>query len=385
MLVHWETWTSNLRLCCAHLKHGKEQLVDGTLGKLVEHSHHIFTNWPMATEVKKEAFETRLAEFATSPTIPLAKWLLQISLKLTKDKMGEVRKDSDRRYRTFVEQACTARGASTGRALVKVMVKDKTIMYQQVGDKEALLSGVTIEERQSTRASNWCFGKWATHSCVEHAGLQEAFDKLTLLLKITPMLPKHKLATIRHALLSSSVYAGQGPDHWVLKHWAYLPDEALRQLALIIFMMEQGAVPAQALLVYIGLIPKPAGGERPIGLTAMLYRLALRLRKALVSEWDDKHAGFWDDAVKGSSPLRAAILRSLRVEVSSLLGLEAVGILWDVSAFFDSILLAILTPLALEQGFNPWLLGMAIRTHMGPRAFKEGIFTLLAIGMSPQA
>ena len=59
-----------------------------------------------------------------------------------------------------------------------------------------------------------------------------------------------------------------------------------------------------------------------------------------MSEWDDKRAGFWDDAVKGSSPLRAAILRSLRVEVSALLGLEAVGILWDVSAFFDSISMA---------------------------------------------
>ena len=42
--------------------------------------------------------------------------------------------------------------------------------------------------------------------------------------------------------------------------------------------------------------------------------------------------------------------------------------------FFDSISIAILIPLALEQGFNPWLLGMAIRTHMGPRAFKEGTF-----------
>ena len=84
----------------------------------------------------------------------------------------------------------------------------------------------------------------------------------------------------------------------------------MRQLALIIFRMEQGSVPAQALLVYVRLSPKAAGGERPIGLTAMLYRLALRLRKALVSEWDDKHAGFWDDSVTGSSPLRAAILRS---------------------------------------------------------------------------
>ena len=128
-------------MCNAHLKHGKEQLVDGTLGKLVEDSHHIFTSWPVVTEVKREAFEARLAEFSTSPTLLLAKWLLQISLKLTKDKMGEVRKDSDRRYRAFMEQACTARGASTGHALVKVMVKDKTIMYQQVDDKEALLSG----------------------------------------------------------------------------------------------------------------------------------------------------------------------------------------------------------------------------------------------------
>ena len=124
-LVSWETWASSLRLCSAHLKHGKEHLVDGALAKLAKDSQHILANWPVATEVKKDAFATRMAEFSTSPTLPLAKWLLQISLKLTKDKMGEVKKDSDRRYRTFMEHACTARGASTGHALVKVMVKDK--------------------------------------------------------------------------------------------------------------------------------------------------------------------------------------------------------------------------------------------------------------------
>ena len=136
-------------------------------------------------------------------------------------------------------------------------------------------------------------------------------------------------------------------------------------------------------LFILGLFPNQQAVKDLFGLSAMLYRLALRLRKALVSEWDDKHAGFWDDAVKGSSPLRAAILRSLRVEVSTLLGLEAVGILWDISAFFDSISIAILIPLALEQGFNPWLLGMAIRTHLGPGHSKKG--SLLAPGMSPRA
>ena len=139
--------------------------MDGALAKLAEDSQRILANWPVATEVKRDAFAARVAEFSTSPTIPLAKWLIQISLKLTKDKIGEFRKDSDRRYRTFMEHACTARGASTGHALVKVVVKDKTIMYQHVDDKEALLSGVAIEERQASRADKWCFGKRATHSC----------------------------------------------------------------------------------------------------------------------------------------------------------------------------------------------------------------------------
>ena len=137
-------------------------------------------------------------------------------------------------------------------------------------------------------------------------------------------------------------------------------------------MMENGSIPIQALMVYVGLMPKPAGGERPIGLTAMLYRLIMRLKKVLLSEWDEKFAGFWDDAVKGSSPLRAAILRSLRVEVAKILGYEAIGLLWDISAFFDEVDIALLIPLALDRGFCPWLLGLAVKVHMGPRAFKEG-------------
>ena len=68
------------------------------------------------------------------------------------------------------------------------------------------------------------------------------------------------------------------------------------------------------------------------------------------------------------------MLRSLRVEVSKILGFEAIGILWDISAFYDSIDLALLIPLALERHFNPWLLSLALKVHLGPRAFKEGRF-----------
>ena len=86
-------------------------------------------------------------------------------------------------------------------------------------------------------------------------------------------------------------------------------------------------------------------------------------------------AAFWDDAIRGSSPLRAAALRYLRVEVSKILGFECIGILWDISAFFDSIDLAILIPRALDREFNPWLLSLALKVHLGPRAFKEGRYT----------
>ena len=34
MLVCWDTWTSNLRLCSVHLKHGKEQLMNEALDNL---------------------------------------------------------------------------------------------------------------------------------------------------------------------------------------------------------------------------------------------------------------------------------------------------------------------------------------------------------------
>ena len=166
------------------------------------------------------------------------------------------------------------------------------------------------------------------------------------------------MATLRMVLRACNVSAGQGPDHQVLRHWAF-------------FRMKGSEA---SLLVYVGLMPKPAGGERPIGLTAMLYCLIMRLKKVLLADWDEKFAGFWDDAVKGSSPLRAAILRSLRVEVAKILGFEAVGLLWDISAFFDEVDIAMLIPLALDRGFCPWLLGLAVKVHMGPRAFKEGKF-----------
>ena len=75
-----------------------------------------------------------------------------------------------------------------------------------------------------------------------------------------------------------------------------------------------------------GFIAKPTGGERPIALTAGLYRLFFKIRKPVVARWEEAKAGFWDSAVKGSEALRTAIARAVKNEVCVELGKPAVQI-----------------------------------------------------------
>ena len=115
-------------------------------------------------------------------------------------------------------------------------------------------------------------------------------------------------------LASWPARAGLGVDLWVLQLISSLPDASLRVLLLITQLVEDGQYPMQLLIVFIGLIPKPKGGERPIAITAMLYRLIIKMRLPIIGDWETDNHGFWDSAIKGSSPLRAALARALRLE-----------------------------------------------------------------------
>ena len=95
----------------------------------------------------------------------------------------------------------------------------------------------------------------------------------------------------------------------------------------------------------------------------MLYRVIIKLRRPIIGDWEDQHHGFWDSAVKGSSPLRAALARALRMEAGVAMGFVAVGGLWDVAAFFDSIRLDELITMALEQEFPPQILMLAVKAR----------------------
>jgi hypothetical protein len=224
----------------------------------------------------------------------------------------------------------------------------------------------------NSRIDFWAIGKWASHKNTRRQQVQNAMSKLKAAMLHAAPLPRVKLHELRRVLASWPAKAGLGVDLWVLQMLATLPDNALRMLLQIIQLIEEGHYPMQILVVFIGLLPKPKGGERPIALTAMLYRVVIKLRRPIIGEWEDHHHGFWDSAVKGSSPLRAALARALKMEAGVAMGFVAVGGLWDVAAFFDSIRLDDLITMALEHEFPPQILMLAVNVHSGVRAFREG-------------
>ena len=91
--------------------------------------------------------------------------------------------------------------------------------------------------------------------------LKDMQAKLQAAMEDAEMLPRHKMWQLRSCLSGWPANGGLGVDLWVLKLWANLPDASLRMLLLILSLMEEGNMPMQTLMVLIGLLPKPKGGE----------------------------------------------------------------------------------------------------------------------------
>ena len=80
---------------------------------------------------------------------------------------------------------------------------------------------------------------------------------------------------------------------------------------------------------------------------AMLFRFAMRLYKGMMGQWDEGFHGHWDQAIRNSSCLRAAILRALKIEVGVLEWFDSLAFLWDIASFYDSIRLCDLVRMGL--------------------------------------
>ena len=162
-----------------------------------------------------------------------------------------------------------------------------------------------------------------------------------------------------------------GIDHWETAELRALDEDSAQAIADLLNEVEKHMVwPKQSLSNLIVLMGKNNGGVRPIALMPMLYRLWSKIRRPQVREWEDKTAGPWDAAVRGSSALRAGVLGAFFDELHSLDGDKIAAMLWDMDKFYDSIDIAKLTRCARELGYPMMHLGLGLKMHMASRVLK---------------
>ena len=140
--------------------------------------------------------------------------------------------------------------------------------------------------RQSmvTRICDWGIGKWQVHSDELASDMLEAGQMVRkVCAKPDLELSRHSMRHLTNVLRTSPAKAGLGVDLWILRLFAALPIEGLKVLLSLVHLVQQGIIPMQLLVVLIGLMPKESGGERLIALTAMLYRLVVKLNKSSIT------------------------------------------------------------------------------------------------------
>ena len=119
-------------------------------------------------------------------------------------------------------------------------------------------------------------------------------------------------------------------------------------------------------------IGKAAGGERAIGLTRGLYRNMGRAMRGTVLTWSKSKAGFWDNAISGSSGLQAAIRRVAFAEIKVGAGWHVGSIFGDYKAFYENLDWVLLMELAMSRDYPLAPLVLGLQLHMAPRTLHVG-------------
>ena len=107
-------------------------------------------------------------------------------------------------------------------------------------------------------------------------------------------------------------------------------------------------------------------------MTPFLYAVVVSCFSGVLAHWRSETMRFWDSAVKGSSSLRAALLRNLTSEIAASDGNFMVTALSDFEAFYDYLEWDVVLDVAEAEDFPLRLLGLLFLMHSAPRLFLVG-------------
>jgi len=147
-----------------------------------------------------------------------------------------------------------------------------------------------------------------------------------------------------------------------------MDEEGWDELTTIFQEVEQHMVwPILLAIAKVCFPQKPQGGERPICLLNMLYRVWALARRGEVSKWDEQHRGPWDFASPGRSALQGAAEMALEFELASWKREHMLAMLVDAEKFYDHVGWDHLLADADERRYPPLQLVLAIEMARAPR------------------
>ncbi len=241
--------------------------------------------------------------------------------------------------------------------------------------------GIARDPNHSRELRSKVWGGWWNNMKTEtrQREIQRALGKL--LSKAKERIKTEPLDTIREEHITKALNAlkkdrAKGTDQWAPGDWRKLPVQAKEEIAQQLNDAESKlALPMQILLNAVSLLGKSHTDDRPTAVTALLYAVYSAFRTCYTIEWDIGHAAFWDSAIKGSSPLRAAILRRLTAELAMDAHQDMVETYLDIKKFYDMIDVVILIDQAMELDFKPIVMYMSLQVHMAPRVLRaHGVY-----------
>jgi len=158
------------------------------------------------------------------------------------------------------------------------------------------------------------------------------------------------------------------------RHFAFLSEEAYAILALIwLAMLRLGLTPQQIDLLIILLIPKEAGGDRPIGLFPTAIRVLNRwLRRTYGEAWRKKNSREYLFGTRGKGTTVANWIMAAGAEYARATSKHAAAGLFDLVKAFEHIEHERLKQQAAHYGFSLPLLRYLIRLYTMPRRIRVG-------------
>ena len=175
---------------------------------------------------------------------------------------------------------------------------------------------------------------------------------------------------LRKTITTYSWTTSVGTDWWVPRSLAFLSDALLDIMALLIWAMVRHACsPAHLYFLLIHLIPKPCGGDRPIGVFPTIVRVASRwFRRTYGCRWQEAQPSWTHWGIKDHSVEECVWRASAIMEWSRAAGRSSAAFFLDVAKAFENVDHDRLAARGLEAGFCTGLLRWVVHLYRMPRA-----------------